>query len=406
METRARHSPQLSIGFSCAAHSMMHLLAAVFLTAVLGIERAWDQDYDRLLKLWTLGSFLLGLGAPAAGWLSDRWSQSRMIVLFFGLTGLGGILAALATGPLGLMLGLAVLGLGGSIYHPVGIAWVVRNADNPGRVLGINGIFGAVGVGLAAIVAGSLTSWIDWRAAFWIPGLLSILMGLALWALIALGYIVDPGRDRNPQPQAAKGDRMRAFFVLSVTMLCAGLLFQSLQTAMPKIVAVDMRGLLGLAAGEAADTARIGTLVTIIYLLTSGAQVLGGMAADRFEPRRVYVVALAIQVPAVLLATQMADLPLFVALTALIFMNSMQLPAETVLLSRYTPEKHRGFAFGLKFVLSFASGPVAVWLVAATFGARGDFLVLLLSLGALATVAAIASWLLPQPRRDFTAQPA
>jgi MFS family permease len=304
------------------------------------------------------------------------------------------------------MLALAVIGLGGSIYHPVGIAWVVRNAENPGRILGINGIFGAVGVGLAGLVAGSLTSWIDWRAAFWIPGALSIAMGLGLWALIALGFIVDPGSDRSPQQPAAKADRMRAFVVLSITMLCAGLLFQSLQTAMPKIVEVDMRGMLGLAAGEAPDTARIGGIVTIIYLLTSGAQVLGGLAADRFEPRRVYVVALAIQVPAVLLATQMADLSLFFALTALIFMNSMQLPAETVLLARYTPERHRGFAFGLKFVLSFASGPVAVWLVAATYGLRGDFLVLLLTLGALATLAAMASWILPPPRQGVTAQPA
>ena len=44
------------------------------------------MSYSDLIALWTLGSLLIGLGAPLAGWLGDRWGESRVMVLvFFGL---------------------------------------------------------------------------------------------------------------------------------------------------------------------------------------------------------------------------------------------------------------------------------------------------------------------------------
>ena len=58
-----------------------------------------------------------------------------MVVFFVGTGG-----AAIATGsagsPAALAFGLAAIGLFGSIYHPVGTAWLVRNAANRGRALG------------------------------------------------------------------------------------------------------------------------------------------------------------------------------------------------------------------------------------------------------------------------------
>ena len=81
-------SARLSIGFSWAGHTTMHILSALFLTVVLALEPAWSMTYDDLIRLWTVGSLMIGLGAPLAGWLGDRWSDARMMVLFFLLTGI------------------------------------------------------------------------------------------------------------------------------------------------------------------------------------------------------------------------------------------------------------------------------------------------------------------------------
>ena len=56
-----------------------------------------------------------------------------MMVLFYVGSGLAAIATGLATGPLGIGIGLTLIGLFGSIYHPVGIAMLVANRENVGR---------------------------------------------------------------------------------------------------------------------------------------------------------------------------------------------------------------------------------------------------------------------------------
>ncbi|EWY39264.1 MFS transporter [Skermanella stibiiresistens SB22] len=391
-------SARLSLGFACAGHAFMHVLSALYLTIVLGLERDWAMSYDELIRLWTIGSLMIGLGAPLSGWLGDRWSDAKMMVVFFLLTGAGAIAAGLADGATALTIGLAVLGLGSSIYHPVGMSWVIKNAANRGRALGVMGIFGSIGIACAALIAGGLTELINWRAAFIVPGAVCMLTGVALFACVATGLVTDRQRDAKPQPGTNRSDAVRAFIVLSVTMVCAGLIFQSTVTAMPKWFGERMTGLVG------EGTLGVGGLVTLVYLFASGSQFIGGMLSDRYPLKHVYVMCLAIQIPLLLIASSFAGLPLLVVAGLVVFTQSLQIPAENLLLARHTPDKHRGLAFGAKFVLSFGVAPLGVQLVALTYGWSVDFWWLFLILGGFATVAVLAATLLPResapvPRR-------
>ena len=51
--------------------------------------------------------------------------------------------------------------------------------DKPGRSIGINGVFGNLGVALAPVVTAFLANAVGWRAAFIVPGLLCAAAGLA-----------------------------------------------------------------------------------------------------------------------------------------------------------------------------------------------------------------------------------
>jgi MFS transporter, FSR family, fosmidomycin resistance protein len=382
-------SQRLAVFFSCTGHATMHVLTALFLTIVLGLEQDWGMSYDELITLWTLGALMVGLGAPLAGWLGDRWSDAKMMAVFFVLTGAGAVAAGLSDGPNGLMLALAVLGLGASIYHPVGMSWLVKNATNRGRAMGFLGIFGSLGIAVAALIAGGLTQAIDWRAAFWIPGAVSIALGVALAACIASGIVVDRERDVKPEAPPSRGDAWRAFIVLSVTMLCAGLIFQATSTAMPKWFGERMGGVVG------DGTLGVGGLVTMVYLFGSISQLTGGWLCDRFPLKRVYVACLLVQVPLLVVAAALTGLPLLAVATAMVFAGSLQIPAENLLLARYTPDRHRGLAFGAKFVLSFGASPLAVQMVAAFYGI-GGFGWLFVTLGVLALLAFAAALLLPR----------
>ena len=202
---------------------------------------------------------MVGLGAPIAGWAGDRWGEARLMVLFFLATGAGTVAAGLTTGPLSMTIALAALGLGGSIFHPVGLSWVVGVAENRGRALGIVGLFGAVGVGFAALIAGALTTVAGWRAAFLVPGVLSILAGLVLAAAIAAGRVPLAGRKGESGPPAGRGDLIRAFVILTVTMAAMALVFSALQTAMPRWFELRMDGLIG-EGGLGLGTARRGRI--------------------------------------------------------------------------------------------------------------------------------------------------
>lgn len=385
-------SARLSIAFSCAGHLLFHLLTALYLTVVLSLETAWAMPYDDLIRLWTFGSLLIGIGAPLAGWLGDRWSDARMMVAFFLITGGGTVGAGLADQPAGLWLSLAALGLGASIYHPVGMSWLIKNSDNPGQALGVLGIFGSVGTAVAALVAGALAAAFGWRAAFLVPGLICLGFGVLLVVLIATGRVFDRRGDRKPQPAPERGDVVRAFIVLSVTMLCAGVIWNSLQVVLPKWFET------GVGALVDKSTLGIGGLVTLTYLVAAVPQLIGGRLADRYPVKLIYLVCLGLQVPLLALVTSLAGVPMLLAATVILTAISLQIPAENLLLARYTPTRYRGLAYGAKFVLTFGVGPVAVQLVAYFYDGAGTFLGLFLTLAALAATALVAAALLPAER--------
>ena len=391
-------SARLSIGFSYVGHTYMHVLTALYLTVVLALVPAWHLGYDELIRVWTLGSLMIGLGAPLAGWLGDRWSDSRMMVVFFWLTGGGSIAAGLADGPESLMFALAALGLGGSIYHPVGMSWLVKNAASQGAALGYQGLFGSVGVASAALVAGTLTDLISWRAAFLIPGCLCVATGVGLAACIALGLIADRKADLKPLPKTSRSDVVRAFLVLSLTMTCGGLMWNAVMVAMPKWFNDGLGPLIG------DSTFGVGGLVTAIYLAGALPQLWGGRLADRFQGRTLYSFCLLAQVPMALIASFALGAPMLALALVMVSCQNLQIPIENLLLARFTPGKYRGLAYGAKFILTFGVGPLAVQLAAASYRSTGTFESLYLTVAGLAAAAFLASLLLPAERGAETAE--
>ena len=392
----------LAIAFSCVGHAVMHLLAALYVTVVLAIERDWTLPYAELIRLWTLGSLLIGLGAPLAGWLGDRWGECRMLVVFFLLTGAGAVWAGFADDTTGLTLGLAVLGLGAAIYHPVGMALVVRHARNRGRAMGVLGLSGGAGVAAAAVVAGTLSDLLSWRAAFFIPGGVSIAVGAVLWALMGLGWVRDRDSDVAHMAPVARTAMVRAFIVLTVTMACGGLIYHAVQVAMPKL----FEGRLSSLVGD--GTLGVGGLVTLVYAIAAFAQIVGGHLADRVSLKLLYLAGLLLQAALLGLAASAGGGVLLLLVTVAVFIGNGLLPGENLLLARYSPNRHRGLAYGAKFVLTFGAAPVAVQLVALTYGWNPDFTVLLWLLAGVSLVALAAALALPsaEPRRATVVAPA
>ncbi|MDH3639900.1 MAG: MFS transporter [Gammaproteobacteria bacterium] len=382
-------SSTATVVFSCLGHLYIHVCTAFYFVIVLALERDWQLPYHQLIEIWTLGSLMVGAAALPAGVLSDRFGAPAMMVVFFLGLGVCSIAAGLTDSTSSLMVALTGLGVFAAIYHPVGIPWLVRNAGaNRGKALGFNGIFGALGAAVAGITAGFLIDVISWRAAFMVPGFVSLATGVALLAFIAKHRIPHRPTTAVTGEYHSRADLVRVFVVLLVTMFCAGLVYHTTQTALPKVFDERHGGLVGDGAFG------VGLLVAGVYTAAAFMQAIGGYLADRLPLKTVYVGAILIQVPLLWLAASLGGVPLLVVAALMVMANAGALPAENMLLARYTPNARHGLAFGVKFVLSFGAAPLGVLLVSKITESSGGFYWVFALLAGVALGSVImATWL-------------
>lgn len=385
-------APPSVLFFASAAHGLHHVLLALYLTLVLIIGQEWHLPYSDMIALWTLGAMLVGLGSPFAGWLADKIGETKVLVLCFAGLGVSGVLCGLARNAGQMEAALALLGLSGSIYHPVGFSWVVKHATVRGRAVAATGIAGSIGVALGPVTAAALASLWGWRMAFILPGMLTLAIGMVMLALHLAGRIVDRDDDSVPLPDAPRGiDRTRAFIVLALTMTATLMMNSAFLTALPKLVQVS--GLAGTAG-----LFGVGVIAGAIQLLGSGAQFAGGHFADRGIARFAYIggfLLLAFVFPLIAIGHSWG---VAAAGIAAVFVFESMAPVETMFLARYTPAARRGTVFGIRYALSAIGTPAGVWLVANLYSSGAQFLYLLSALSVVAALAGAVAFFLPLER--------
>ena len=105
------------------------------------------MSYSELLPYGAPGFTAFALCSLPMGILADRWGRDQMMVVFFIGIGLSSILTGCAQTPMQLGAGLLLIGIFGSIYHPVGLAIVTARWKHTGMRLAVNGVWGNLGVG-------------------------------------------------------------------------------------------------------------------------------------------------------------------------------------------------------------------------------------------------------------------
>ena len=85
-----------------------------------------------------------------------------------------------------------------------------------------------------------------------------------------------------------------------------------------------------------------------------------------------------------------------------VLFNSSILPAENILLAKFTPEKHHGLIYGVKFIVAFGAGPIAVFLIAKVYEFTSEFSVLFLLSSLTMLLIAILALFLPVKKQQLT----
>jgi MFS family permease len=385
------------VRFINTAHALDHLMVLIFPTAVLGMSASFGGSYGGLLALSVGGAIAFGAGSLPAGWLGDHWSQRNMMTLFFIGVGAAALLTAMSMTPFMLAASVTLLGLFAAIYHPVGTAMLVANAEKLGRAIGVNGVWGNMGVAAAALVAGTLTQYLGWRWAFAVPGLASIALGIVFHAMV-------PNQVAQQKAAAREGAALprsvivHAFSVLVLVAASGSVVFQAITNSMPKVF--DER--FSLLAGS---PFRIGVLVASVYVIGAMAQLIVGHFVDRHPLRTVFLPLSLIQGPCLLLAAWAQDWAMLALALAITFGIFGQVTINDAMVARYTDQAWRARAYAFRYVVSFTAGACAIPLVALLHERAGGFTVTFLVLAAFGSLIFVGALLFPHRPDELAVLP-
>ena len=378
---------RLEFGFLNLGHFFTHLMMLLHTVAVLQLGQVFGLSYGRALMLSAPGFVAFGLGSLPAGWLGDRYSRRAMLRLFF--VGIGGsaVLTGLAQTAMQLMAALFLIGLFASIYHPVGIAMVVRGASGAGRVgraLGVNGVWGNMGIAGAALIGGLTIDWIGWRAAFILPGLAALGTGLAYVVRLPGPAAAVASGPATGAPTAGTPDRrwvIRVMAVIAIATLLGGINFNAVTVGLPKLFAERLPEL-------APGIAGVGVLVSIVAALAAFTQVLVGNLIDRYPIKPILLVMLALQVTLLATVAQLGEVATMIVATVMMCALFGEIPINDTLVARVTRGGALSRVYAVKYLLTFAVSASAVPLVAVAHESYG-FGALFGLLAAFSAVAAL-----------------
>ncbi len=399
-------------------HFLDHLFMLIFATvAALALHREWGVGYAELLAYATPGFFAFGVFALPAGWLADRWSRDGMMGVFFIGIGLVSLMTSQAASPLQIGMGLFAIGMFAAIYHPVGLAIVTMTWRNTGMRIAANGVWGNLGVASAALVTGYLIDHGGWRMAFALPGLFSVVVGLAY---LALRWDNIKAEHSTPKAEKARVERtaggshrsllIRVSSIVFLTTAVSSIIFQSTTFALPKMFDERLQGLAGdltawadgtAVTGQGGLATVIGSLAFIVFAVASMAQLVVGSMLDRYGPRRVFMVVAAMQLIFFSLMPGLTDGLAFAVALGFMLGAFGQIPINDFMIGKMASGAARARIYGIRYVVSFSVLAASLPLIAFVYDNWGfDTLFIILAGAALVILAAVMAL----PRRLPTAE--
>ena len=251
-----------------------------------------------------------------------------------------------------------------------------------------------LGLACAAGITTFLSQIISWQAAFLIPGVVCILAGTAYTQVSKNVEIFKQNKNHQKQKPFNKSQLKRIFISIAIIACFGGLVFQSLTTALPKIIDASMGTSISMA----------GLVSTAIFILAATGQLIIGELLDRASAKTLLLCVTLAQVCFLILAPLASGWLLIIILTALISSTYLQIPINDWLTGHYASSQWRSRAYAIKYMISFSTAPAAYWLTASVYGKTGEFTWLYWVLAAGMLFSILSAWYIPVISRHSEAK--
>lgn len=394
--------PYRALRFVNYGHFLNHIIMLIYPTVALTLSDSWENSYGELLSAFFVGSMIYGFAAYPAGWLSDRWSSWWLLGIYFIGTGIATMAAGFTENLTQMMICLSVVGLFASIYHPVGTAFVVKYAVNRAQDLGRNGAWGTAGLAFAAFIAAALTYLFNWRAAFFIPGGVCLLLGVAFFATTRPAFhSTKKGQIgvKSSEVKLLTPALIRVLSIMSLTILSVGLFTQAFTSGLPNLYDNTLRDLVAFFSFDVSQGRTLtAAFVSLVILFGSVGQLIGGNLSSRWSPRLVYMGMFLFILPLTFLSINLDGMALVGVGALMMIAVTGALPAENCILVYFAPEDWHARIFSLKFVIGLGGGSASLLANGYIFDRSQDFSWFFGFLSLLAITIIIGSFFLPHVR--------
>ncbi|MFZ4054897.1 MAG: MFS transporter [Burkholderiaceae bacterium] len=389
------NSPKKVIGFINLAHFIDHYAMLVFAAAVIVMAPVFDMTYSQLLPFATPGFIAFGAGSLISGWLGDRWSRRNMLAIFFIGMGLALLGTALIQTPIQLGVALFAVGIIASIYHPVGMAMLTSYSEKLGRELGINGVYGNLGVASSAVITGLICEYLGWRWAFVLPGIITIGIGIIFMKTIHHEKITKKSLGMG---SARVSKNVMALVVVSLvlTIIASSTTFNAITVALPKLFQERL-------AEITQNTALLGLIASAVYVFGALAQYTIGNLLDKYPLKKIFIPLAIFLVAMLYIAAETSGFLLILISIGIVISIFGQVTVNDTMVGKYTSDEWRARAFAVRYFLGFTAAGASVGLVALLY-ANGGFTLMLQAFAAFCFLVVIGAFIFPTESMNTSAK--
>jgi MFS family permease len=342
----------MSIAAITSSHGLMH----GYLTLLPALIPLLSGDLGNIEMIGVLASLVAlfyGWFSLPVGFLADRFSKKFLITLSMFLCGSAAIIVGTSPSIKIATIGLIILGIGASLYHPCGYAHMsLLSDDMRGRYMGIQGMGGDMGMALSFLTSAFLGATYGWRNTFLIWGAAGLLMALIdFFAVREIPCDIDPTIIRKPidtMKRMFRGTDTKTLLLTFLIIVVSGMLWTGVSNFI-MVYITDIKTVALVIAGG---------LSTLKYTVGAFAQVLGGELSDKMGRKQLLLLGyglFSLSLVALILAP--SDLLILAGLVVVLgFSFFITQGPMNALLGDVTHREMVGVSYGVNFTLKYGIG--------------------------------------------------
>ena len=354
-------------------HSLTHWYPATFYLLLPLIGHELGLSYSQIGLVITCQYIAAAVANVPGGMLVDTIGRKGLLMavsLFW--VGFPYLLIGFSQGYLMLLVCVALVGFGNSLWHPTAIPTLgQRYPERKGLVLSLHGMGGNVGDAVAPVVVGAALAVFTWREVVVmnvLPGLVVALLMFAFLGTLKLG-----SRKTESQSLAQYMAGLRDLFrSRSLILLSTGSTFRSMtQTALLTFLPVYLAHDMGY------SPVWVGACLFALQAAGFAAAPIAGHLSDRMGRKNIAISSMASTALVLVAMALSGGSPLFVALIAVLgfFLYALR-PVIQAWMLETTPKNMGGSSIGILFgaqALGAAAGPLLAGMVADSHGLLATF---------------------------------